>query len=79
MMGGGRSIRCTPPASPPFPCFTLGVCACMFALLFLATDYGSSPACSPPPQVLEDIEYLKFDKAPWTEQDDVTFHYLRVL
>ncbi|XP_066495243.1 NADH dehydrogenase [ubiquinone] 1 alpha subcomplex subunit 10, mitochondrial [Tiliqua scincoides] len=30
-------------------------------------------------KVLEDIEYLKFDKGPWLEQDDVTFHYLRLL
>ncbi|XP_060643140.2 NADH dehydrogenase [ubiquinone] 1 alpha subcomplex subunit 10, mitochondrial [Anolis sagrei] len=30
-------------------------------------------------KVLEDIEYLKFDKGPWLEQDDVTFHHLRVL
>ncbi|XP_062995272.1 NADH dehydrogenase [ubiquinone] 1 alpha subcomplex subunit 10, mitochondrial [Elgaria multicarinata webbii] len=30
-------------------------------------------------KVIEDIEYLKFDKGPWLEQDDVTFHYLRIL
>ncbi|KAL4617997.1 NADH dehydrogenase ubiquinone 1 alpha subcomplex subunit 10, mitochondrial [Arapaima gigas] len=30
-------------------------------------------------KVVEDIEYLKFDKGPWLEQDDVTFHYMRVL
>ncbi|XP_041930104.1 NADH dehydrogenase [ubiquinone] 1 alpha subcomplex subunit 10, mitochondrial [Alosa alosa] len=30
-------------------------------------------------KVVEDIEYLKFDKGPWKEADDVTFHYLRVL
>ncbi|KAH0623013.1 hypothetical protein JD844_030898 [Phrynosoma platyrhinos] len=30
-------------------------------------------------KVLEDIEYLKFDKGPWLEQDDVTFHHLRLL
>lgn len=28
-------------------------------------------------QVIEDIEALKFDKGPWLEQDDVTFHHLR--
>ncbi|XP_054854551.1 NADH dehydrogenase [ubiquinone] 1 alpha subcomplex subunit 10, mitochondrial [Eublepharis macularius] len=28
-------------------------------------------------KVIEDIEYLKFDKGPWLEQDDVTFHHLR--
>ncbi|NXW08730.1 NDUAA dehydrogenase, partial [Fregetta grallaria] len=26
----------------------------------------------------EDIEYLKFDKGPWLEQDDVSFHHLRL-
>ncbi|XP_005995992.1 NADH dehydrogenase [ubiquinone] 1 alpha subcomplex subunit 10, mitochondrial [Latimeria chalumnae] len=30
-------------------------------------------------RVVEDIEYLKFDKGPWLEQDDVTFHRLRLL
>ncbi|XP_023670610.2 NADH dehydrogenase [ubiquinone] 1 alpha subcomplex subunit 10, mitochondrial [Paramormyrops kingsleyae] len=30
-------------------------------------------------KVAEDIEYLKFDKGPWLEQDDVTFHYMRML
>uniref|UniRef100_A0A8D3DUU6 NADH dehydrogenase [ubiquinone] 1 alpha subcomplex subunit 10, mitochondrial n=1 Tax=Scophthalmus maximus TaxID=52904 RepID=A0A8D3DUU6_SCOMX len=30
-------------------------------------------------KILEDIEILKFNKGPWLEQDDVTFHYLRVL
>ncbi|XP_034973920.1 NADH dehydrogenase [ubiquinone] 1 alpha subcomplex subunit 10, mitochondrial [Zootoca vivipara] len=30
-------------------------------------------------KVIEDIEFLKFNKAPWVEQDDVTFHHLRVL
>uniref|UniRef100_A0A8D0H7Y0 NADH dehydrogenase [ubiquinone] 1 alpha subcomplex subunit 10, mitochondrial n=1 Tax=Sphenodon punctatus TaxID=8508 RepID=A0A8D0H7Y0_SPHPU len=30
-------------------------------------------------KVIEDIEYLKFDKGPWLEQDDVTFHHMRVL
>ncbi|XP_030641910.1 NADH dehydrogenase [ubiquinone] 1 alpha subcomplex subunit 10, mitochondrial [Chanos chanos] len=30
-------------------------------------------------RVAEDIEYLKFEKGPWTEQDDVTYHYLRML
>ncbi|MBN3323681.1 NDUAA dehydrogenase, partial [Atractosteus spatula] len=30
-------------------------------------------------KVVEDIEYLKFEKGPWLEQDDVTFHYLRML
>ncbi|XP_053838171.1 NADH dehydrogenase [ubiquinone] 1 alpha subcomplex subunit 10, mitochondrial-like isoform X2 [Vidua macroura] len=28
--------------------------------------------------VIEDIEYLKFDKGPWVEQDDVSFHHLRL-
>ncbi|OCT63713.1 hypothetical protein XELAEV_18044813mg [Xenopus laevis] len=28
--------------------------------------------------VVEDIEYLKFDKSPWTEQNDVTYHHLRM-
>lgn len=31
------------------------------------------------PQVAEDIEYLKFEKGPWLEQDDVTFHHMRML
>ncbi|XP_010862831.1 NADH dehydrogenase [ubiquinone] 1 alpha subcomplex subunit 10, mitochondrial [Esox lucius] len=30
-------------------------------------------------RIAEDIEYLKFEKGPWTEQDDVTLHYMRVL
>ncbi|XP_053257309.1 NADH dehydrogenase [ubiquinone] 1 alpha subcomplex subunit 10, mitochondrial [Podarcis raffonei] len=30
-------------------------------------------------KVIEDIEYLKFNKGPWPEQDDVSFHHLRVL
>uniref|UniRef100_A0A8C3KYY3 NADH dehydrogenase [ubiquinone] 1 alpha subcomplex subunit 10, mitochondrial n=1 Tax=Chrysolophus pictus TaxID=9089 RepID=A0A8C3KYY3_CHRPC len=29
-------------------------------------------------KVIEDIEYLKFDKGPWLEQDDVSFHHLRL-
>uniref|UniRef100_A0A8C4ADH9 NADH dehydrogenase [ubiquinone] 1 alpha subcomplex subunit 10, mitochondrial n=1 Tax=Denticeps clupeoides TaxID=299321 RepID=A0A8C4ADH9_9TELE len=29
-------------------------------------------------KIAEDIEYLKFDKGPWQEQDDVTFHYMRM-
>ncbi|XP_071603240.1 NADH dehydrogenase [ubiquinone] 1 alpha subcomplex subunit 10, mitochondrial [Heliangelus exortis] len=29
-------------------------------------------------KVIEDIEYLKFDKGPWLEQDDVSFHQLRL-
>ncbi|XP_064016073.1 NADH dehydrogenase [ubiquinone] 1 alpha subcomplex subunit 10, mitochondrial [Pogoniulus pusillus] len=29
-------------------------------------------------KVIEDIEYLKFDKGPWLEQDDVAFHNLRL-
>ncbi|XP_065697551.1 NADH dehydrogenase [ubiquinone] 1 alpha subcomplex subunit 10, mitochondrial [Patagioenas fasciata] len=29
-------------------------------------------------RVIEDIEYLKFDKGPWLEQDDVSFHHLRL-
>lgn len=27
----------------------------------------------------EDIEYLKFDKGPWLEQDDVAYHHMRML
>ncbi|XP_046903749.1 NADH dehydrogenase [ubiquinone] 1 alpha subcomplex subunit 10, mitochondrial [Hypomesus transpacificus] len=30
-------------------------------------------------RVAEDIDVLKFDKGPWMEQDDVTFHYTRML
>ncbi|KAL0963894.1 hypothetical protein UPYG_G00315000 [Umbra pygmaea] len=30
-------------------------------------------------KIAEDIEYLKFEKGPWVEQDDVTFHYMRML
>ncbi|XP_053327553.1 NADH dehydrogenase [ubiquinone] 1 alpha subcomplex subunit 10, mitochondrial [Spea bombifrons] len=30
-------------------------------------------------KVVEDIEYLKFDKGPWTEQDDISLHHLRML
>ncbi|XP_040296685.1 NADH dehydrogenase [ubiquinone] 1 alpha subcomplex subunit 10, mitochondrial [Bufo bufo] len=30
-------------------------------------------------QVVEDLEYVKITKAPWTEQNDVTFHHLRIL
>ncbi|OXB61479.1 hypothetical protein ASZ78_010235 [Callipepla squamata] len=30
-------------------------------------------------KVIEDIEYLKFDKGPWLEQDDVSLHHLRLL
>uniref|UniRef100_A0A8B9V936 NADH dehydrogenase [ubiquinone] 1 alpha subcomplex subunit 10, mitochondrial n=1 Tax=Anas zonorhyncha TaxID=75864 RepID=A0A8B9V936_9AVES len=29
-------------------------------------------------KVVEDIEYLKFNKGPWLEQDDVSFHHLRL-
>ncbi|KAM5228813.1 NADH dehydrogenase [ubiquinone] 1 alpha subcomplex subunit 10, mitochondrial [Ctenodactylus gundi] len=29
-------------------------------------------------KVVEDIEYLKFDKGPWLQQDDRTFHNLRM-
>ncbi len=32
-----------------------------------------------PFQVVEDIEYLKLEKGPWLEQDDVTFHHMRML
>ncbi|KAA8593047.1 hypothetical protein FQN60_018502 [Etheostoma spectabile] len=31
------------------------------------------------PQVAEDIDYLKFEKGPWLEQDDVTYHHMRML
>ncbi|KAL8174129.1 UNVERIFIED_CONTAM: hypothetical protein K2H54_038976, partial [Gekko kuhli] len=30
-------------------------------------------------KVIEDIEALNFDKGPWLEQDDITFHHLRKL
>lgn len=30
-------------------------------------------------KVVEDIEYLNYDKGPWLQQDDSTFHYLRML
>ncbi|XP_020143654.1 NADH dehydrogenase [ubiquinone] 1 alpha subcomplex subunit 10, mitochondrial [Microcebus murinus] len=30
-------------------------------------------------KVVEDIEYLKYDKGPWLEQDDLSFHNLRML
>ncbi|KAF5897256.1 NADH dehydrogenase [ubiquinone] 1 alpha subcomplex subunit 10, mitochondrial, partial [Clarias magur] len=30
-------------------------------------------------KIAEDIEYLKFEKGPWLEQDDVTFHHMRIL
>ncbi|KAF3694505.1 NADH dehydrogenase [ubiquinone] 1 alpha subcomplex subunit 10, mitochondrial Complex I-42kD [Channa argus] len=30
-------------------------------------------------RVAEDIDYLKFDKGPWLEQDDVTYHHMRML
>ncbi|XP_061698237.1 NADH dehydrogenase [ubiquinone] 1 alpha subcomplex subunit 10, mitochondrial [Syngnathoides biaculeatus] len=30
-------------------------------------------------KVVEDIEYLKFEKGPWLEQDDVTYHHMRIL
>lgn len=30
-------------------------------------------------KVVEDIEYLRFARGPWTEQDDVSFHHLRKL
>ncbi|XP_024142883.1 NADH dehydrogenase [ubiquinone] 1 alpha subcomplex subunit 10, mitochondrial [Oryzias melastigma] len=30
-------------------------------------------------KVVEDIEYLKFEKGPWLEQDDVTYHHMRML
>ncbi|KAM9189655.1 NADH dehydrogenase [ubiquinone] 1 alpha subcomplex subunit 10, mitochondrial [Mergus octosetaceus] len=29
-------------------------------------------------KVVEDIEYLTFNKGPWLEQDDVSFHHLRL-
>lgn len=29
-------------------------------------------------RVAEDVEYLKFDKGPWMEQDDVTYHHMRM-
>uniref|UniRef100_A0A3Q3X3R6 NADH dehydrogenase [ubiquinone] 1 alpha subcomplex subunit 10, mitochondrial n=1 Tax=Mola mola TaxID=94237 RepID=A0A3Q3X3R6_MOLML len=30
-------------------------------------------------RVAEDFEYLKFEKGPWLEQDDVTYHHMRML
>ncbi|KAK5860776.1 hypothetical protein PBY51_022235 [Eleginops maclovinus] len=30
-------------------------------------------------RVAEDIEYLKFEKGPWLEQDDVCYHHMRLL
>lgn len=30
-------------------------------------------------RVAEDVEYLKFDKGPWLEQDDVSYHHMRML
>uniref|UniRef100_UPI0037E9B2EB NADH dehydrogenase [ubiquinone] 1 alpha subcomplex subunit 10, mitochondrial n=1 Tax=Semicossyphus pulcher TaxID=241346 RepID=UPI0037E9B2EB len=30
-------------------------------------------------RVAEDIEYLKFEKGAWQEQDDVTYHHMRML
>ncbi|XP_036925113.1 NADH dehydrogenase [ubiquinone] 1 alpha subcomplex subunit 10, mitochondrial isoform X2 [Sturnira hondurensis] len=30
-------------------------------------------------KVVEDIQYLKYDKGPWLNQDDRTFHHLRML
>ncbi|KAG7463822.1 hypothetical protein MATL_G00180850 [Megalops atlanticus] len=30
-------------------------------------------------RMVEDIEYLKFEKGPWVDQDDVSLHYLRML
>ncbi|KAG8559298.1 hypothetical protein GDO81_017302 [Engystomops pustulosus] len=30
-------------------------------------------------QIVEDLEYVKITKAPWTEQTDVTYHHLRLL
>ncbi|XP_075463492.1 NADH dehydrogenase [ubiquinone] 1 alpha subcomplex subunit 10, mitochondrial [Ascaphus truei] len=30
-------------------------------------------------KVVEDIHYLKFEKGPWIEQDDISFHHLRML
>ncbi|XP_007230092.3 NADH dehydrogenase [ubiquinone] 1 alpha subcomplex subunit 10, mitochondrial [Astyanax mexicanus] len=30
-------------------------------------------------KILEDIDYLKFDKGPWVDQDDNSFHHMRML
>ncbi|XP_069576569.1 NADH dehydrogenase [ubiquinone] 1 alpha subcomplex subunit 10, mitochondrial [Brachyistius frenatus] len=30
-------------------------------------------------RVAEDIEYLKFEKGPWVEQDDISYHHMRML
>ncbi|XP_034042476.1 NADH dehydrogenase [ubiquinone] 1 alpha subcomplex subunit 10, mitochondrial [Thalassophryne amazonica] len=40
--------------------------------------YGASQA-QDVERVAEDIEYLKFDKGPWLDQDDVTYHHMRML
>ncbi|XP_076021877.1 NADH dehydrogenase [ubiquinone] 1 alpha subcomplex subunit 10, mitochondrial [Genypterus blacodes] len=30
-------------------------------------------------RVAEDVEYVKFEKGPWLEQDDVSYHHMRML
>lgn len=39
----------------------------------------SSSFCDLSGQVVEDIEYLKFDKGPWLEENDVSYHHMRTL
>uniref|UniRef100_A0A3Q1LPX6 NADH dehydrogenase [ubiquinone] 1 alpha subcomplex subunit 10, mitochondrial n=1 Tax=Bos taurus TaxID=9913 RepID=A0A3Q1LPX6_BOVIN len=38
-----------------------------------------SPLLNPCTQVVEDIEYLKYDKGPWLDQNDRKLHKLRML
>lgn len=45
----------------------------------LVTVFVESSLITSYPQVAEDIEYLKFEKGPWLEQDDVTYHHMRML
>lgn len=30
-------------------------------------------------KVVEDIEYLKFEKGPWVDQNDISYHHMRIL
>lgn len=54
---------------------------CMYLFVFNFDAFGSLVAPPPlfPQQVAEDVEYLKFNKGPWLEQDDVTYHHMRML
>lgn len=38
-----------------------------------------SPVLNPYAQVVEDIQYLKYNKGPWLDQDDRKLHNLRML